>query len=89
MRCPSAFTLSYLYHEFSAGGKITLEQYQAVGGVTRSIDMALKRAFGEPTIRPEYLRQKRTSSRNCARLLFHGSPASIRKAACRCGAWLS
>lgn len=47
-----AFTLSYLYQEFGAGGKITLEQYQAVGGVTRSIDMALKRAFEEPDNSP-------------------------------------
>jgi formylglycine-generating enzyme required for sulfatase activity len=43
-----AFTLSYLYQEFSAAGKITLEQYQAAGGVTRSIDMAIKRALAEP-----------------------------------------
>ena len=47
-----AFTLSYLYEEFSAGGKITLEQYQAAGGVTRSIDMALKRALAEPLNAP-------------------------------------
>ena len=47
-----AFTLSYLYQEFSAAGRITLEQYQAVGGVTRSIDMALKRALSEPNNSP-------------------------------------
>ena len=47
-----AFTLSYLYQEFGAAGKITLEQYQAVGGVTRSIDMALKRALDEPDSTP-------------------------------------
>ena len=33
-----AFTLSYLYQEFGAAGKISLEQYQAVGGVARSIE---------------------------------------------------
>ena len=47
-----AFTLSYLYQEFSAAGRITLEQYQAVGGVNRSIDMALKRALSEPNNSP-------------------------------------
>jgi formylglycine-generating enzyme required for sulfatase activity len=63
-----AFTLSYLYQEFSAGGKITLEQYQAAGGVTRSIDMALKRALSEPLNAPpipvakdEQLAQLRTA----------------------------
>lgn len=47
-----AFTLSYLYQEFSAAGKISLDQYQAAGGVTRSIDMALKRALSEPDSSP-------------------------------------
>lgn len=47
-----AFTLSYLYQEFAAGGKITLEQYQVAGGVSRSIDMALKRALAEPLNSP-------------------------------------
>jgi formylglycine-generating enzyme required for sulfatase activity len=43
-----AFTLSLIYQEFGAGGTITLQQYQAMGGVSRSIDMALKRALAEP-----------------------------------------
>jgi formylglycine-generating enzyme required for sulfatase activity len=43
-----AFTLSHLYQDFGAGGSITLEQYQATGGVAGSIDMALKRALAKP-----------------------------------------
>ena len=47
-----AFTLSHLYEEFGAGGKITLEQYEAMGGVAGSIDMALKRALSKPGAEP-------------------------------------
>jgi formylglycine-generating enzyme required for sulfatase activity len=47
-----AFTLSLLYQEFSAGGTITLQQYQGMGGVSRSIDMALKRALADPASAP-------------------------------------
>jgi formylglycine-generating enzyme required for sulfatase activity len=43
-----AFTLSHLYQEFSVGGTITLAQYEAMGGVTGSIEMALKRALAKP-----------------------------------------
>jgi formylglycine-generating enzyme required for sulfatase activity len=43
-----AFTLHQLYREFSAGGTITLEQYQAMGGVTGVIDSALKFALADP-----------------------------------------
>ena len=43
-----AFTLSHLYQDFSAGGTITLEQYEAMGGVAGSIDLALKRALAKP-----------------------------------------
>lgn len=47
-----AFTLSLLYQEFAAGGTITLQQYQTMGGVSRSIEMALKRALAEPENAP-------------------------------------
>jgi len=43
-----AFTISHLYQEFSAGGSITLEQYEAMGGVAGSIEMALKQALAKP-----------------------------------------
>jgi len=43
-----AFALSYLYQEFGAGGSITLQQYEAMGGVARSIEIALKRALARP-----------------------------------------
>jgi WD40 repeat protein len=43
-----AFTLSYLYQGFAAGGSITLENYEAVGGVTGSIDKAIKQALARP-----------------------------------------
>jgi WD40 repeat protein len=43
-----AFTLSYLYQGFGAGGSITLENYEAVGGVTGSIDKAIKQALARP-----------------------------------------
>ena len=47
-----AFTLSHLYEDFGAGGKITLEQYEAMGGIAGSIDMALKRALSKPGAEP-------------------------------------
>jgi formylglycine-generating enzyme required for sulfatase activity len=47
-----AFTLSHLYGEYGAGGKITLDQYEAMGGVAGSIDMALKRALSKPGTEP-------------------------------------
>jgi formylglycine-generating enzyme required for sulfatase activity len=43
-----ALTLSHLYRDFGTGGTITLQQYEALGGVARSIDLALKRAFSNP-----------------------------------------
>ena len=43
-----AFTLSHLYQEFGAGGTITVDQYEAIGGIAGSIDMALKRALAKP-----------------------------------------
>jgi formylglycine-generating enzyme required for sulfatase activity len=47
-----AFTLSHLYQEFRAGGSITLEQYEAMGGVAGSIQLALKRALAKPSDDP-------------------------------------
>ena len=82
-----AFTLSHLYQDFSAGGGITLEQYQAMGGVAGSINMALKRALAKPgdapaipATRTEQLALLRAHS-------FHRSRASIRTPASRCGVW--
>jgi WD40 repeat protein len=43
-----AFTLSYLYKEFSAGGSLTLEHYESLGGIAGSIDKALKQALARP-----------------------------------------
>ena len=42
-----AFTLFQLYEGFSAGGSITLKQYEAIGGVAGSIDKALKNALAK------------------------------------------
>jgi TIR domain len=47
-----AFTLSHLYQEFAAGGKITLEHYDAIGGVAGSINLALKQALANPNNAP-------------------------------------
>ncbi len=43
-----AFTLSHLYQNFSAAGSITLAQYVAMGGISSSIDMALKQVLARP-----------------------------------------
>jgi TIR domain len=43
-----AFTISHLYRAFAAAGRLTLEQYDSIGGVTGSIDMALKQALAGP-----------------------------------------
>jgi hypothetical protein len=47
-----AFTISHLYREFSATGSLTLEQYETIGGVAGSIDMALKQALAKPADAP-------------------------------------
>jgi len=47
-----AFTLSHLYQDFGAAGTITLAQYEASGGVTGSIDLALKQALAHPGDEP-------------------------------------
>jgi hypothetical protein len=47
-----AFTLSHLYREFSPSGSLTLEQYESVGGVAGSIEMALKQALAKPADAP-------------------------------------
>jgi CHASE2 domain-containing sensor protein len=47
-----AFTISHLYREFGATGGLTLEQYERIGGVAGSIDMALKRALARPSDAP-------------------------------------
>ena len=47
-----AFTLSNLYQEYSAGGSITQQQYDAMGGVAGSINMALKRALSKAADAP-------------------------------------
>lgn len=43
-----AFTISHLYREFGASGSLTLEQYETIGGVGGSIEMALKQALARP-----------------------------------------
>jgi tetratricopeptide (TPR) repeat protein len=43
-----AFTISHLYREFAATGSLTLEQYDSIGGIAGSIDMALKQALARP-----------------------------------------
>jgi formylglycine-generating enzyme required for sulfatase activity len=47
-----AFTLSNLYQEYSASGNLTSQQYDTMGGVAGSINMALKRALSKPTDAP-------------------------------------
>jgi len=43
-----AFTISHLYREFSTIGSLTLGQYERIGGVAGSINMALKQALAKP-----------------------------------------
>jgi WD40 repeat protein len=43
-----AFTLLQLYRGFGAGGSITLDQYEAIGGVAGSIKEAIKQALARP-----------------------------------------
>jgi formylglycine-generating enzyme required for sulfatase activity len=47
-----AFTLSHLYQEYGAGGSIALAQYEAMGGVAGSIELALKWALAKPGDEP-------------------------------------
>jgi formylglycine-generating enzyme required for sulfatase activity len=47
-----AFTLSHLYDNFAAGREITLEQYDAMGGVAGSVELALRRAVSKPGNEP-------------------------------------
>jgi CHASE2 domain-containing sensor protein len=47
-----AFTLSYLYQEYSLGSRITLAHYETMGGIAGSIDLALKRALARPRDMP-------------------------------------
>ena len=47
-----AFTISHLYREFGATGTLSVEQYNAMGGVAGSIDMALKQALAKPDDAP-------------------------------------
>jgi hypothetical protein len=47
-----AFTLSHLYQEFGIGGIIGVEQYERMGGITGSIELALKTALTKPGADP-------------------------------------
>ena len=47
-----AFTLLQLYKGFSAGDKLTVEQYEAIGGVAGSIKEAIKQALASPASGP-------------------------------------
>jgi WD40 repeat protein len=47
-----AFTLSHLYQNFAAAGSITLSQYEEMGGVAGSIDLALNQALARPHDEP-------------------------------------
>jgi len=47
-----AFALSHLYQNFGAAGSITLAQYEEMGGVAGSIDMALNEALARPHDEP-------------------------------------
>jgi formylglycine-generating enzyme required for sulfatase activity len=64
-----AFTLSHLYQEFSAGGSITLEQYENMGGVSGAIDSALKLALVQPNNEPKIPVSKREQDA-CMRAAF-------------------
>jgi hypothetical protein len=44
-----AFTLFQLYEGFGAAGSITIEQYEAIGGVAGSIEKALNNALAKPS----------------------------------------
>jgi WD40 repeat protein len=47
-----AFTLSHLYQNFGAAGSITQTQYEEMGGVAGSIEMALTQALARPHDEP-------------------------------------
>jgi len=47
-----AFTISHLYREFGTTGKLALEQYEMIGGIGGSIEMALKQALAKPGATP-------------------------------------
>jgi hypothetical protein len=47
-----AFTISHLYREFAASGSLTLKQYEGIGGIAGSIEMALKQALAKPDDAP-------------------------------------
>ena len=47
-----AFTLSHLYQEFGAGGTIDVEQYEQIGGIAGTIQLALKHALAKPGADP-------------------------------------
>ena len=47
-----AFTLSHLFREFGAGGKITLSDYDNAGGVAGALGRALKAALSRPSHAP-------------------------------------
>lgn len=47
-----AFTLSHLFREFGAGGRVTLADYESTGGVAGSITRALRAALSQPAHPP-------------------------------------
>ena len=81
-----AFTLSYLYQEFGAGGAIDVKQYERMGGIAGAIELALKNASPNPV--PTRLSRRRAtrSSPTYGQHSFPGLPVSIQTPEWRCGA---
>ena len=71
-----AFTISHLYREFAQTGRLTLEQYEQIEGITGSIEVALKQAMGKPDDSPS-IPQKREDQLALLRRTFIPSLARI------------
>jgi hypothetical protein len=80
------FTLERLYADYGSGGRLTVVEYDKLGGVRGSIEAAVAYAVAEPACRRQSRQTKRRSSPLFVRRSFRGSRASILRLAPRCGA---
>ena len=81
-----AFTVSHLYREFAPTGSLTLEQYESIGGVGGSIDMALKQALAGPGDAPAIPAVREAQYALLHKTFIPWLEASIRRPACPCAA---
>ena len=83
-----SFTLERLYTDYGADGRLTLDEYNKLGGVQGSIEAAVAQAFAEPGRAPAIpAAQGGPARQRCAPPSFRGWPASSPIPAYRCGAW--